>query len=111
MSANPTKRARLSGDETTAQILAAAVKVAKRHGLTAITKQSVAAEAGVSPSLVLHYFERMAELRSKVIAHAVKHNADAGMAGIVAEGLALRHPVARRAPAHVKRLATAAWSS
>lgn len=54
------------------QILLAALKTAKKHGLNGCTRRRVAAAAGVSEGLVSHYFRTMDALRGHVVAEAVR---------------------------------------
>lgn len=55
-------RRRLSPDERSAQIDAAAVALARADGLAGLTLRSVAAAIGVAPSLVAHYRPAMESL-------------------------------------------------
>jgi TetR/AcrR family transcriptional regulator, transcriptional repressor of bet genes len=56
----PGKRA--SGDERREQILRAAFEVASAEGVGSLTIRAVAAEAGLSHALVVHYFQRKERL-------------------------------------------------
>jgi AcrR family transcriptional regulator len=52
-------RARLSGEQRRAQIAAAAERIAREHGLSAVTLRAVATAVGVGPALVAHHAPSM----------------------------------------------------
>lgn len=54
--------ARKSAAERRAEILAAAVHLARSHGLAAITMRAVAQQAGIAPTLVVHHVDSMEQL-------------------------------------------------
>lgn len=58
----PAARRRLSPEDRSAQIDAAAVALARTEGLTGLTLRAVAAAIGVAPSLVAHYRPAIATL-------------------------------------------------
>ena len=95
---NTTTRTRLLPKERKAQVLAAAISACARHGWLQVTRAQIATEAGVSDGLVHHYLKDMAALRKTIMQHAVKH----GLAGIVAQGLAVKNPVAMKAGEELK---------
>lgn len=99
-------RERRKPDERRESILAAAVEVAKSQRLAEMTRAGVAREAGVAPGLVSHYFGDMAALRAEIMTQAVRE----GILAIVAEGLALRDPIAQAAPEELKFNALASLS-
>lgn len=70
------------------KILAAALDEAAAVGFSHITRDNVAARAGVTSSLIHHYFGGMSDLRDAVMRHAI----DTERLDVVAQGLALRHP-------------------
>jgi len=89
------------------RILEAAAALSAERGYTNITRAEVAARAGVADGSVNNAFGTMDGLRDAVMAHAVeKHHA-----GIVAQGLAARHPAACDAPQWLKDQATAALAA
>jgi AcrR family transcriptional regulator len=86
-----------------AQILAAALDVAERHGYTRLTREQVAARIGIAPSLVPHYMGTMAAFRRRIMREAVRVECLA----VVAQGLAVRDPHAMAAPADLRQRAVA----
>jgi AcrR family transcriptional regulator len=56
---------RKSPEERTADIVAAARHVALTEGLSALTQRSIAAQAGIAPALVTHYYPSMEKLISQ----------------------------------------------
>lgn len=84
-----------------AQILAAAVEVAKVHGYTHLTREQVAARIGVAPSLVPHYMGTMQSLRRKIMREAVRLEC----LPVIAQGLAVRDPHALAAPEDLRKRA------
>lgn len=60
------KRTRKAPGERSAEILAAAVAIARTDGLAAITVRAIAERAGVTQGLVAHYFPSMHELVARV---------------------------------------------
>ena len=82
-------------------VLSAAVRVARRSGWSAVTREAVAAECGLSTGTVSNAFRTMGALRTEVMCVAVT----AGDLPIVAEGLAAREPVCINASPELKRRA------
>lgn len=82
-------------------VLDAAVALAERHGMGAVTRPRVADESGLSTGTVSNAFGSMDALRDAVVAAAVERE----IVVIVAQGLAERHPVALAAPAELKQRA------
>lgn len=89
------------------RVLSAAMRLAVRDGLTAVTRAAVAREAGVSTGTVSNYgapvlTERLADpmgqLRDDVMRRAVRDD----VVSIVRAGLAAGHPVALDAPADLR---------
>ena len=87
-------------------IMAAAVHMAHRMGWRALTREAVAAEAGVATGSINHEFGTMEALRHAVMQEAV----DEGHLEIIAAGLAEGHPAARDAPPHVREAAIRAMA-
>lgn len=89
---------RLQPEDRRAAILEAALTLAKLHGYRALTRDTVASAAGVSPGLVTRYYYHMDLLRSEVVSEAVR----LGLPNIVAEGLVSGEPAALNAPESVR---------
>lgn len=85
------------------QILDAAVRLSEQIGYTNITRDKVAAEAGCSLGLITHYYSTMNILQRAVMSAAISRK----NLNIIAQGLALGHPKAQRAPQEL-RIAAAA---
>lgn len=86
-----------------AQILAAALDVAKVQGYTRITREQVAARIGVAPSLIPHYMGTMPALRRKIMREAIRVEC----LPVIAQGLAMRDPHALAAPEDLRQRAAA----
>lgn len=93
-------RKRLAPTVRHEQIVASAVKLAKRVGLANITRDNVAKEAKVSTGLVSKYGD-MTKLRAEVVRVAVAEE----ILPIVAQALSANHPGVRRAPPALKTAA------
>lgn len=65
------KQQKLEAQQRRAQILAAALKTAKRTGYQRMTREVIARAAGVSEGLVTHYLGTMTEMRRIVMREAV----------------------------------------
>lgn len=85
-----------------AMLLNAAITVAKRSHFGALTRDAVAAEAGVSPASIGHTCGTMTEFRRDIMRYAVQHK----IVEVVAHGLAANHPAALNAPPELKQLAS-----
>jgi AcrR family transcriptional regulator len=83
------------------RILNAAIDLAKSDGFQFLTRDGVAAAAGVAPSSVNNAFGTMRDLKRAVLRHAVA----TGIVEIVAQGLADKHPIALEASAELKQRA------
>lgn len=92
------KHDKLPAAEREAQILAAAIVVAERHGYHRFTLQQVADEAKVDKTLPIHYFGTMVQLRRKVMRAAIKQQ----VLAVIAQGITLRDPHAQKAPAELR---------
>lgn len=84
-------------------IIAAATKLAQRHGYTNITREAVAVEAACSPATVSVYFPLFGDVKRMVLKEAI---ATSNLT-ILAQGLAARDRVALRAPDELKKKAIA----
>lgn len=82
-------------------VLDAAVALAERFGVAAVTRPRVSAESGLSTGTVSNAFGSMDGLRDAVMSAAVQRE----IVAIVAQGLAERHPAAVNAPAELKQRA------
>lgn len=85
-------------------VLESAIEIAREYGMARLTRQHVADVAGVSCGSVNNAFGTMEALRDAVMATAVARE----ILGIVAQGLAERHPAALAAPADVRQRAVSA---
>ena len=85
---------RLTPKERKAQILQAALDIAAQSGVDRLVVSEVATRVGVTKGLVLHYFSTMPQLKRAVMRAAVKQE----VVSVVARGLALDDPQARKAP-------------
>lgn len=98
-----TKQTKLEARERLTQILAAAVKLAQRHGYNRITREAIAAEARVSAALVTYHLGTMPDLRRAVMREAVR----AQCLPVIAQGLTARDRHALKAPPELQRKALA----
>lgn len=71
-------------------ILRAAIELAKEDSYQWVTRDAVAAKAGVAAGTINTAFGNMAELKRAVIRHAIEHR----ILPIVAEAIGARHPIA-----------------
>lgn len=74
--------------KTKDRILESALFLARMDGWRTLTRDSIARDAGCSPSLVSAYYGLMDDLRSEVMRVAVERR----IARVVLEGWAARHP-------------------
>lgn len=90
------------------RVMTAALTVAQRDGWANMTREAVAAEAGVAAGTVNNAVAAeggtMASLRDAVMSEAVR----LGVLPIVAEGLVARHAAALGAPVEVRQAAMTA---
>lgn len=85
-------------DQRKQQILAAAVIEAQHHGYQNVTREAIARRATCAPGLVSHYFGTMVDLKRAIMSEAIRTRE----LRIVAQGIADRHPKAKRAPDDLK---------
>jgi AcrR family transcriptional regulator len=71
---------------------------AEKIGYTNLTRDGVAAAAGLAAGTLNFYFETMAGLRAELMRQAVKER----HLRIIAQGVIARHPVALRAPKELR---------
>lgn len=91
-------RCRLDADIRKQQIIDAAMLEALERGFARLTCAGIARRAGVSPGLVAHYLGRETDIRRVVMRTAIKRDE----LKILAQGLAVGDPTARRAPPEKK---------
>lgn len=84
-----------------AEILAAALVSARRHGYRSVSRETIAERAGCSPALVSAYFGTMKRLRRAIMSAAVAR----GDLPVLAQGLVAGDAKARSAPDELKRAA------
>lgn len=89
---------RLEPDTRKAEILAAAMTLARQHGYRDLTRNQIAEEAGCSPGLVTRYYYAMPLLLSEVLTEAVRLEE----LDLVAQGLVHGEPAAWAAPAQLR---------
>jgi AcrR family transcriptional regulator len=91
-------------EDRTRELTKAALNCAKRTGFTAVTRDAIAAEAGVSNALVTVRMGTMREVKRAIMRAAI----DSACLKVIAEGLAVNDRHARKAPQELKD-AAAAW--
>ena len=82
-------------------ILDTAYKMAQRDGFAAITRDGVAAEAGVAMGSVNHHYGNMQVLRDAVMQRAVEEE----QLELIAQGMAMGDNVAKTAPLALRKRA------
>lgn len=92
---------RLTHKVRKAELIAVALKVARIHGYTNMTRAQIAEEAKVTDSLVSKYWGTMHQVRRSVMRHAIISKD----AVIVAQGLAVKDEIALKAPDELRRQA------
>lgn len=103
----PTKVPRPGEDTQRPKILAAALDEATAVGFSHITRDNVAARAGVTSSLIHHYFGGMADFRHEVMLEAARVQ----RLDVLAQGLTARHPVAMDLPPAVRERVAASLAT
>lgn len=86
-------RIRMVPKERQQVIVNAAVKLAQSKPYTQVTRDEIAAAAGIVPSVVSHHFGTMTKLRRAVLRAAIAQR----IVAVVADGLAARDPHAKKA--------------
>jgi len=81
-----------------AELLDAALHVARRDGYSHVTREALAEHAGVSPGLISKYFGTMASLKRAIMSAAVARRDLV----LIAQGLAAGDAKARSVPPDVK---------
>jgi DNA-binding transcriptional regulator YbjK len=100
----PVSKKRIDPKHRRELILLAAVNVARDAGLGAMTRAAVAAEAGVSNSLITSHFRTMVQLRRAVMRYAVQNE----ILEVIGQGVIARDAQAMKAPEHVRKAAVEA---
>lgn len=101
LGAGPTTKSRANPELRKEAILTAAIELAKEDNYLRVTRDNVAAKAGVSMGLVSRYFGTMKQLRRDIIRTAIKRE----IPEIVAQGLANKDPHVKKAPEELKAAA------
>jgi AcrR family transcriptional regulator len=87
------KQTRMKPPERREQILAIALELAIEHGYTRIGWEEIAARLEVSTTALRYHFTNLVGLKAAVMRHALVERC----AIVVAQGLALRDPLAAKA--------------
>jgi AcrR family transcriptional regulator len=93
------KRERMNPSVRREQILASALDMATKHGYASLTRDALAAHAGVAKGQIHHTFNTMTQLRRAVMRAAVHRE----LRPIIAQGLAQGDKDAHAAPEWLKR--------
>lgn len=91
-------RRRADPKERMTEILAAAVKETQAGSYQSVSILKVAARAGCSRALVHSYYNTVTQLRRAVMRYAIKNE----LSDILAQGLAIGDPTAKKAPDRLK---------
>lgn len=83
------------------EILAAAIKLAHRHGYATLSREQIADAARCSPATVSHVFGTMPQMRRAIMGEAIRLRD----AKIVAQGIAIRDSRALKADESLRRAA------
>lgn len=95
------KQIKLEARERIAQILKAALELAKRRGYNCITRDEIAERAGVPSSLIAYHCGTMDNLRRDLMREAIRTEC----LPVIAQGLAVRDRHALKAPEDLRRRA------
>lgn len=95
------RKRRLKQDERRAEILDAAVAVAKDQGFSNITRDAIAARADVVGGLVTHYFGTILNLKRDIMRYAVRTE----ILSIIAQGVAIGDKHALKASPDLRKRA------
>lgn len=96
-------KVRVAPDLRREHLLSAAVELAKRRGYQMLTREDVAAAAGVSPSLVSHVLGTVDDIKREVMERAIT----AGVVVVVAQGIFVKDPIASKASDSIRQEAAA----
>jgi len=92
---------RLEPKERKALILTAAVTVARTKGFQHMTREAIAAMAGITPALVTHHYTTMTQMRRAVMRAAVQRE----VLSVIAYGLVTGDRYARKASPELRQKA------
>lgn len=95
------KQKRLKPAVRKQEIISAALHLARRCGYMAITRNQIAAAAGISGPAVQYHFETMAQLRRAIMRAAVKQEC----LPVILQGLALKDAQAMKASESMRKAA------
>ena len=90
-------RVRLHPQDRRQQILNTAVAVAHAVGYARLSMRTISESIGISRTLIAHYYS-MRQIRDHVMQDAINR----GDIGMIAQGLGVQDPVARRAPLRLR---------
>lgn len=76
-----------------------------KHGYQNLTRLNVARAAGVSPSLISHYFHNMKKLQDAVVAFAITNK----IHKVIAQAIVHNHPLCEKLTPYVRKKALSMW--
>lgn len=95
------KQIKLEARERIAQILRAALKIAPKKGYNRMTRDDIAKEADIPPTLITYHMGTMVELRRDIMREAIRVEC----LPVIAQGLTVRDRHALKAPEELRRRA------
>ena len=101
------KNERMTNDERRQQLLDGALRIIKRDGWDAVTRDAVATECKVAVGTVNFAYGTIDALRDAVYQHAIDNHGDEDLLRVLAAGLVAGNDVAKSAPNDVKQAAFA----
>lgn len=101
------KNERMSNEERREQLLNGALRIIRRDGWEAVTRDAVASECKVAVGTVNFSYGTIDELRNAVYRYAIENHGDEDMLRVLAAGLVAGNDVAKSAPIEVKQSAFA----
>lgn len=94
---------KLEAKQRISNILTAGLELAKEHGYQNVTREAIAEKAGMSTGLVSTRMGTMKELKRKLMREAIRVEC----LPVIAQGLAMRDPHARKCPEPLQKKALA----
>lgn len=94
-------RKRLKPEHRREEILTAALELSRSEGYHRVTREQIAKRADVAEGLVSHYFGTMVQMRRAIMRAAIA----ARDLVVLAQGLGLGDPNAKKAPEEMRRSA------
>jgi AcrR family transcriptional regulator len=94
---------RLDAKDRQGEILEAALLVAQKMGFANIRQKDIAERAGCGYGTVTLHFKTMTQMRREIMRAAIKRE----ILPIIAQGLGMGDPNAKKAPAEIKKKALA----